>query len=243
MFFAAATYLWNYLHWADSWFLGHAWSLSVEEQFYLIWPAFVLFLGPQSAKRCALAIILLSPLIRVLSYFVFPSSRPYISIMLHTRADALMFGCFLALSWGDAWLHRWRRFFYRPLMILTLLLFVLIISPIASYVFSGTYLLPLGLSLDGICIATLLMFFIERPDSFGGSLLNQPVLTWIGRMSYSLYLWQQLFLNQHNVFSRYPPAQFLAAFLVAAISYYWIEQPALKLRKYFIRSREGEGLA
>jgi peptidoglycan/LPS O-acetylase OafA/YrhL len=237
MFLAAATYLWNYLHWADSWFLGHVWSLSIEEQFYLIWPALFLFFGPDKAKYCALGIIILSPALRVLTYFLFPESRPYISIMLHTRADALMFGCFLALAWDDLWLARWRQLIYRPLIITILSLFLLIISPTLSYHFRGAYLLPAGLSLDGVCIASLLMYFVERPASFGGSLLNQPGLSWLGRMSYSLYLWQQLFLNEHNIFAKYPPAQFLAAFLVAMASYYWIEQPALKLRRIWVRER------
>src|SRR5439155_20505502 len=100
------TFTWNYAPWAKSWVLGHTWSLSVEEQFYLLWPATLLLFGPRRAAYIAVGIIVLSPAIRVGHYWLFGDSLPGIWEMLHTRADSLMFGCAAALLAESA---RFRR--------------------------------------------------------------------------------------------------------------------------------------
>jgi peptidoglycan/LPS O-acetylase OafA/YrhL len=46
---AAATYTWNYSPWAGGWVIAHCWSLSLEEQFYLLWPACMAFFGRRAS--------------------------------------------------------------------------------------------------------------------------------------------------------------------------------------------------
>ena len=81
----------------DDWFTGHYWTLAVEEQFYLFWPASLAFLGPRRATWLASALIVTSPLIRVVTYIALPGLRPAIGVMTHTRIDTIMFGCLAAL--------------------------------------------------------------------------------------------------------------------------------------------------
>ncbi len=74
----AATYTWNYTALGASTagaVLGHFWTLSLEEQFYLVWPAFLLFAGPRWARRIAVVCVLAFPLMRVGSYY-FDSGQP-----------------------------------------------------------------------------------------------------------------------------------------------------------------------
>jgi peptidoglycan/LPS O-acetylase OafA/YrhL len=70
----AMIYTTNY-HRDRSWYLGHAWSLAVEEQCYILWPSLYRRLGQSKAKRVLCGGILLAPVWRLLVAFVLPSQR------------------------------------------------------------------------------------------------------------------------------------------------------------------------
>ena len=72
-FVVAGTYTSNYLG-VDSELLEHTWSLSLEEQFYLLWPAALLLLGTRKSIKLAVWVILLSPLSRIVTYYLAPTS-------------------------------------------------------------------------------------------------------------------------------------------------------------------------
>ena len=99
-FLVAATYTWNYLG-GGSELLEHTWSLSLEEQFYLLWPAALLLLGTRKSSKLAVWVILLSPLSRIATYYLAPNHRSLINGMLHTGLDSIMFGCLLAILWRN----------------------------------------------------------------------------------------------------------------------------------------------
>src|SRR5262249_39241530 len=96
-----------------AWWLGHLWSLSVEEQFYLLWPAVVLLLGRMSALRAALAALLLAPLARVVVWYAIPAWREYTDESFPMVFDALATGCLLAVLRrtldGTEWYLRFLR--------------------------------------------------------------------------------------------------------------------------------------
>jgi len=91
----ANTYSINY-HWPRSWHLGHLWSLSVEEQFYFLWPAILCFAGSKRAFKIALGVVAVAPVCRVSMWHLAPSLRMNMDSHFQSVADALAVGCLLA---------------------------------------------------------------------------------------------------------------------------------------------------
>jgi peptidoglycan/LPS O-acetylase OafA/YrhL len=212
-----------------SWYVSHFWSLNVEEHFYLLWPLLLVL-----ADRRRLLVI--APLLATLSALWrgaclrYPGINPFPDTVIMYRTDAaldgLLWGCWLALvcdhPTARARLTRWLR------------------PPIWTFLTIATVLLvawspPFHRMLLAFVIPFILLGTVLHPGAPAGRLLEFPPIRWIGRISYSLYLWQQLFFTGHG--SRSPllgslqhwPWNLAAAFAVATASYYLIERPFHKL--------------
>lgn len=226
---SAATYTWNYTaNQTPGWDLAHSWSLSLEEQFYLLWPACLVFLGPRRAQRFAVAALVLSPISRLLTYALVPAWRGHIGMMLHTRVDCILFGCVLALCWKSTSFQSKLKQLHRAWILWAMLLFLCIGSPLLRGRFHGSYDLPLGLTLESACITVLLAWAIQNPAARVGRFLNHPVAVHFGVRSYSLYIWQQIFCSPGSVF----PVNIVLAVLAAEVSYVLVEKPSLRLRDW-----------
>ncbi|MCU1284336.1 MAG: acyltransferase 3 [Acidobacteriales bacterium] len=232
---SAGFYVWNYSPWAQSWALDHIWSLSMEEQFYLIWPAILVFSlkkgGRPLATKVCIALIVATPFVRVATY-LFGNSWLYHHMFFttHTRIDVIMMGCLGALLWHEA---RLQTALARipSLSIAAIAIYVAFVSPLFLAMFGGRYMFSVGFSLEAICILTIMLWLVTHYDSLAGRALHHPVLVHIGRISYSIYLWQMIFLYEANtsVFGS-PGIDLISIFLCAEFSYFCIEWPFLRLR-------------
>lgn len=226
-FLVAATYTSNYLG-GGSELLEHTWSLSLEEQFYLLWPAALLLLGTRRSSKLAVWVILLSPVSRIVTYYAMPHHRALLNGMLHTGLDSIMFGCLLALLWRNPQFNQFVQPFLRGPVTVFAGLFTLVLGPIIGSYFRGSYTLVIGFTLNAICLSQILIYVVRVPDSPLGRLLNTRVLRHLGVISYGLYLWQHMFTRPNSV--RLVPWNLLAILVCAELSHWLIERPSFWLR-------------
>jgi peptidoglycan/LPS O-acetylase OafA/YrhL len=192
---------------------AHFWSLSIEQQFSLVWPALLLLTGIRRARWLALATAVLLASWRLLHWTQI-SSQPFAaSTATQYRADALLIGCALALALPGIvrYLRAWMA---GPLLI-----------GIALCICRYPDMIPLH---ESILIALLLAVTSQIPMP-GAALLNWRPLAFLGAVSYSVYIWQQPFflLAGHTVHGLITALAALA--LVSLASYYLVEQPLIRL--------------
>jgi peptidoglycan/LPS O-acetylase OafA/YrhL len=232
-FFFAATYTSDYYlgPGSGSGSLQHLWSLSVEEQFYLLWPAALLLLGKRRAIYLAWFLILVSPLSRTITYLVLaPPHRAMAGRMFHSSIDTIMFGCLLALLWDNDRFIRLQRTWMGAWAMAGAVLFLLVIDPLLQFRFYGGFTLLVGMTLEGVSICVVTLYVVKQPRTVPGRILNTPILRHIGVISYSLYLWQSIIIAEAGQFFLLALAAILAC---AEFSYWVIERPSLRLRARF----------
>ncbi len=225
----ALTYTMNYHH-ERSWYLNHLWSLSVEEQFYLLWPGVLCVAGVRRSKKGVLGTIICVPLMRALMWY---SSGPNIptAIMREFQAvaDALATGCGLSLFYNQmntARVQHWLQSWSFPILAAGLALL-----GNSLYVWNrGAFYVP-GQTVCNVGIATLVLWCIRVPGKLVGRLLNSSPIVYIGVISYSLYLWQEPFLNPENLaWASSFPRNILFTVAASLFSYYIVERQFLKLK-------------
>ena len=222
----ASIYLTDYIS-PSNWFLGHTWSLAVEEQFYLILPGVVLLLGIRRTKALLILIVILSPIIRVADFYI-SGDQLWVLKGFHANMDALAAGCLLALFRET--LHRLSL--YR-LMISSRIVALL---PIMIIFFNFQIEHPrifygVSISAMNLMIAFCLDWSVTNHDTVFGRFLNSSPMVTLGVMSYSIYLWQQPFFNPDvpGILTQ-TPFNFIGLAIATLISYYMIEKSSLKLR-------------
>jgi len=242
------------LFYSANWFLAYGaypreeirptWSLSIEEQFYVLWPLLLLLLLRLgwSARRMALFAalgVLASALARAIWWETTRSfSRVYFG--LDTHSDGLLAGAlaaFLAHGGTPPDSPRAARLLnlFSLGMVGGLLLFATLGWPAdPETLCRGTYLfLNLGMAALVLCIAT-------SPSTGLRRLFELAPLVWFGKLSYGLYLWHLIafwIVPRSQILPAEVrwPAAFGASVLLAAASYYLLERPFLTLKKRFAR--------
>jgi peptidoglycan/LPS O-acetylase OafA/YrhL len=224
----AFVYLINF-HFPHSWYVAHLWSLSVEEQFYLLWPAVIALFTRKTAIRVAAAVMFLAPIFRVAFYYFIPGLREGVGQMFPTIADALAVGCLLALC--RDWLHR--RTWYLKL-VAPRLFWLLILIAVAGNVAQEhpRIALPLGESIMDVTLALIIDHCMLFSAGIVGNILEWKPIAFVGVLSYSLYIWQQPFLNRASdqVWTRFP-LNVICVCAAAFASYYLVERPFLRLKE------------
>jgi peptidoglycan/LPS O-acetylase OafA/YrhL len=251
-FWRAPFFLTNYQprsNWQfPQWFVGHTWSLCVEEQFYILIALlfFLLnknFLNKKKLLFILITIICLTPFIRI-SYLYFHFIPNILSGSIHrsfeTVSDSLAIGGIIALAENYLKSSKTVIFFKNKtfFLIVLILIFMILNSSIVSaeYGLKPRYLFNLfGLTIINISIGIIMLVYIHfHNQNKIAVFLNNKIIVTIGLWSYSIYLWQQVWLFNWD-FPMY--LKFLGIFVSAIISYYCIELKCLKLRDNYLNKK------
>lgn len=230
---------------ADS-FVSHTWSLAIEEQFYLLWPG-IFYLFRKDIRRLSMVaggLILFTWIWRWVLQFAVHVDQSYIYRAFETRIDHLMVGCLLALTLRrgalDGVCHKLCRFSWMPLVSAALLFVSACIYGQSPY-----YRDAIGFVIEPLLVAVLLIQLIHFSSTPAWKWIHSRVLNWLGRISYSLYLYQQITLHPaHRLLEKFPVIiQLLAGIaftiIMASASFYLVERYFLQLKqKFTVRSAQ-----
>lgn len=236
-FFAAATYTIVYLPNPRGWFVLHAWSLSIEEQFYVLWPL-ALLLAHRRGKSVQLTFFVLAamPLVRATLFFAagLRSGTPPHAIVMSSSIDTLMTGCLLALVSRQTWWSSFHRRFIRAWTAAGMLVLGFVAVPYLSAKLTrgvgAMSIAAFGATITALSIGVILVYVVENSDSFWGQVLNLRLVRHLGVISYSLYLWQQFFTAEDRPAKLY---SYLFMLLAAELSFWLVERPIMRLRAPF----------
>jgi peptidoglycan/LPS O-acetylase OafA/YrhL len=205
--------------------LSHLWSLSAEEQFYLVWPLLLLgfFRGRVglAAWACATAILLMQ--LRALDLLASDAATPRVEFGADTRSLSIVVGCLLALLLvGRAHVPRVPQ---RLELVAPVLFVALVVIDWKRSVFAGPLLVT------AVCSAVLVVQALDRSSPVAKALAFGPMV-FLGRISYGLYLWHLPILAAFGVFGAGLTLMAVPAVGVsmaaATASYYLVERPFLR---------------
>ncbi len=238
-FISATLFISNYF--PTEWFLEHTWSLSVEEQFYLIWPLLCLSLLRTQRQIISALIIWLGILIPVafVAHAVYADSLIWARSLI-ARSSDLAAGAGLA---GIFQRHRpllertfdgWNTQIIRGV---TLILLAVVIFGKTSGP-SDQLLSAVGSVVQSLCIACLIASSVIYQKDLVHRLLNGRAMVGIGLISYSAYLWQQLFAAAPERFLdgsflstlAWFPLNLVLPLVAAALIYFAVERPLARVR-------------
>ena len=239
---SALTYTLNYyLPWnGESLGIGHLWSLAVEEQFYLIWPTLLIVLASRGRRALLYGLaIMIAAVLAWRTFLVLSGSGTfeYAYVAFDTRFDNLAIGCLLAVGLES---EPWRRlgaaaarFAWLPIPVLA----ALVVSRVGI---SDRYHFSVGFTVEALLMATLLVQMLQLQARRAWRWLELRPLRFVGRVSYSAYLFS--FLGPHSaqrLLFLPLPLRVLAGIAIsvglASFMYFVVERPFLALKEPLTR--------
>lgn len=209
-------------------YMGHTWSLSVEEHFYLVWPLLLLalFKVTRNPRHSIVIVAAMAVTYRIASPLAFGHDRIYNGS--DTQAAQILIGCAVAAA-----LYGSSRKVGAGLGLLSVLV---LLAVVALMPMQSTAYLYGGSLMTALAAATLTAHLVTDSDGPLARLLSLKPFLWVGARSYGIYLWHYPIFGLLAA-SALPTIgavglSVLLSFAMPALSYRYVEQP-------FLRRKEG----
>jgi peptidoglycan/LPS O-acetylase OafA/YrhL len=217
------------------------WSLSVEEHFYLFFPLlFILFYSNKHKRLLHLisALLVVFLIIRIITARTAPDGMTGFQLTYYTthcRADSILYGCLSALL-----LYKYESKWYLKLLQSHIAVGLSVLALVFSLAYNDLFFQnTVKYSIQGIAFAILIpSFSLLYTKGLIRRIVDNPLMVFIGKLSYSLYLFHWVALKIGNLYfpSRDPKWYALVVSLtivLSLISYYFIEKPFVALRRKY----------
>lgn len=232
----AATFTNNFMFWKESNYfdndsatkpLLHLWSLSIEEQFYLLWPLFLCFIFKW--KKYLKRILIVSVIgFTLIHFYIFHPDRVAAFYAPYARFFELLIGAFLAYNqfYEEPSKHPWviKSKSIRAWIGLSLVLLGIQTITKQSH-FPGWH------ALLSPVLGSALIISSSNDSWLNKHIFSNMFLVWIGLISYPLYLWHWPILSFGNIIASQTPTVLTRIILVgfsimlASLTYYYLEKP------------------
>jgi peptidoglycan/LPS O-acetylase OafA/YrhL len=209
--------------------LGVTWSLAVEEQFYLVWPLVVRFCNEATLRRMMIAIIFLDPVLR----FVMLHRGLNVYSNTFCRLDALMWGGLLASLLRSRTLSPANHVRKAWIVLLIAAPLAFITANRANWI---VYSFTAAASVSFLYVA------LNSKQKWLQAALSNRFLVYSGMISYGIYLLQKIPVDALKLlhWQRHPaavlPVTAVATYFLATASWYLLERPAMKWKRFFVTS-------
>jgi peptidoglycan/LPS O-acetylase OafA/YrhL len=234
-------YLSNVYFWLQGSFhgsLSHFWSLAVEEQFYLLWPLLLLMIPQRNILFLFLIGVLSSMIFR---FFMVTANNEMARFLLPANIDSFCIGGFFSLVMREKlkWTQNIHQSKWTRIILATVFFLFAILIEHAAFsagIKSALFLCTLSISFGFMILGTCQQ---GTPMLLKPILHNRP-LRFIGKISYGMYLYHNFIPYNYNLqidflsesLSMYfvQLLRFLELIFVSLISWYFVEQPILKMK-------------
>jgi len=243
---AAMFYVTNWMIALEWWpklaLLAHTWSLSIEEQFYSLWPAILLFGARRWRDPKPLLAVIAAAFVAsgVMRAFLWESHDSYVRAYYDsgTNADLLLSGCAIGVLVAFTRLPEAARE-SRSLCIASWTSALIIAFMCAFASVDAAYMYRGGFTLVAVASAVLILGLVVTPEGRLARIFALSPLVSIGRISYGLYLWHfPVYLITRVLLAGQPPplvtvTEIAATFAFASASYLLLERHFLRLKLRF----------
>lgn len=217
--------------------VGQLWTLSLEDQFYFVWPMILLISLRRGGRESAMKVAVTGIVLSIACGIGLVIGHAWIYTIYHcteVNIQALFIGCVCGLMFTGGQLDRFAT--SKVLRVATLVgTAILLLSIVLPSWQTNPWFFTGPVALYCLMCAVVIAGIVLQPTELAARWLSKPLMVWVGKLSYSIYLWHlwvfQVLVNHTAAIGA--PEEILITLALAIGSYYLIEQPFDRLKTRF----------